>query len=362
MAILFRNTAQLTIGGMEARLTVYRSGERLRVELIPYANKTDTVYSDTLTASVTYNGETKPLAAAPFTKAVNAVFSAEAGKKSIILSSSSKIICSGISAYSHEISWKGDGTVSGASLKISEFSGLYEGEYPRLSWKVTNVPKGYRACTLGLWYNFAETAALFPKYTRSVLIDGKSAEFSYWHNNRKPLMRNAVSYRIAVGLYPEDTADTAGRDDYIEYLEIDSPVYVCSGESEYLHAPYDIRCSNLSRNRTITVSWNILTGNIGIRGVHLEVTYDGTSWDTIIWQEYSERSYLFTVPDGVKNLAFRVASFSNRSKYDRSEPAYGPWITLGMSNLYVGYNGGISAVREVVVGTAMASAVLHIGG
>ena len=44
MPILFRNTAVLTIGGMETRLTIYSQEGLLRVELVPYStNMTDTV-------------------------------------------------------------------------------------------------------------------------------------------------------------------------------------------------------------------------------------------------------------------------------------------------------------------------------
>ncbi len=361
MAILFRNTAGLTVGGMTARLTVYYTDGYLRTELAPDAEVSTTVYTGTLNVTVTYNGTNKNLASAPFTKAVSAVFPAADGQKSLVLSSAAGIVYGGTASSSITISWKGDGSLPVPSLEISYASGLLVNHGAGIRWQVDGVPEGYLAYTLGVWMYHAPRTGIAPAYTRSCLIDRKSTDFALEHTISGLAEKNCVFYRIAVGLYRANGADFAGRDDYELYLETDSPVYVCSGDSVYTIAPYDLRYSGIRRNRVVNVSWKVLPAAVQTEGFRLEYTYDNSTWYMLFWNTCPSNSYSFTLPEGKTKIAFRMFSYSTRSKYEQSEYLYGPWLEAGRSNVYVGHNGSVVPAAEVHIGSAAANAALNVG-
>ena len=361
MSILFRNTAVLTIGGMESRLTVYSQEGLLRVELAPYSSNSSETYTGTLNASVIYGGVAKQLAASPFTKAVSAVFSADKVQKSITLSSPSAIVYDGKSAVPLTVSWKGDGTLAVPSARISYASGLLIGSLAQIRWAVDGVPEGYAVRTLGVWMYRAPKTQIEPNYTRSCLLDRKNAEFSLEHHLSDLEEKNVLFYRIALGLYPVESADSAGRDDYDLYLETDSPVYVCSGNQVYTLAPCNFRCSGVRRNRVVNLTWETLPTALQTKGFRLDVTYDGGTWYRLFWDVCASKSYSYAIPQGQRKVAFRLCAYSNRSKYEISSDIYTPWVETGTSNVYVGYHGSVVPAAEVHIGSAAASAALSVG-
>lgn len=362
MAILFRNTSDLTIGGMTARLTVYSgTSGRIRVEIAPYNSAVTTAYTGSLDVTVTYNGETKPLTASPFTKAVSAVFTAVNDLRSVTISSAAEIVCGGTSSASLTVSWKGDGTVAVPELAISYYSGLLTGQSSRIEWTVNGVPEGYRACTIGVWYHIAPTTQINPAYTRSCVVDAKTSQNAFEHTIAGLADQNVVFYRIAVGLYPEDTAETAGRDDYVLYLETDSPAYVCSGDSAYTIAPVNFRYSGIRKNRTVTLTWETLAAATLTGGFRIECKYDNDTWTVLYWGALSSNSYQHTITGNPKNVAFRIRSFSTRNKYEQSAYLYGPWMEVGKSNVYVGYGGNVAPASGIYIGSEGTGAVLSVG-
>lgn len=360
MAILFRNTAVLTIGGMEARLTVYSGSGRIRVELAPFSSSVKTVYTGSLHAAVNYGGTEKTLTGSPFTQPVSAVFRGTDGEKSLTLTSE-EIVYDGKASSSVTVSWKGDGTLEGPVLRISHATGLRAGMSSQIDWTVDGVPEGYRAFTVGVWMYRAPNTMAAPSYTRSCPVDRKSTEFSLVQTLSDLETGNIVFYRIAVGLYRADGADSAGRDEYELYLETDSPSYVCSGDTVYTLAPYDLRCSGLRRNRTVTVTWKTLPDATGTEGFRLEYSRDAGDWTELFWSAWESKSYSFAVPEDCDRMIFRILAYSVRSKYEQSKYVYTPWIEIGDSNLYVGHNGNPVPAAEIYVGSASASALLHIG-
>lgn len=361
MAILFRNTADLTIGGMTARLTVYFLDGRLRAELTPDDPQTATVYTGALDVTVTYNGTVRQLSANPFTKAVSAVFKAAEGQKSLMLSSAAEIVYGGTASSSLTVSWKGDGSLAPPALGISYASGLRLDHSSRIEWNVDGVPEGYLACTLGVWMYRTLRMALEADYTRSCLIDRKCMDSGLEHSISDLEKRQAVYYRIAVGLYRADGAEYAGRDDYELYLEIETPVYVCSGSDVYTLAPHDFRCSGVLRNRVVNLTWKVLPDAVETGGFRVDYTYATGNWTQLFWSACPSNSYSFSVPEGITKIAFRILSYSTRSRNEQSEYLYGPWLEIGQSNVYVGYGGSIVPASEIRVGSGTADLVLNVG-
>ncbi len=360
MAILFRNTSVLTIGGMEARLTVYSGKDLIRVELAPYSSSVKTTYSGTLNATVTYGGTAKTLTARPFTKSVSAVFRAEDDRKRLTLTASG-IVYGGKSSSSVTISWKGDGSLGSQVLRISYDSGLRLQKNARIDWTVDGIPDGYRAYTIGVWMYRAPQTQIEPEYTRICLTERKSTEFSFEHLLSDLETGDILFYRIAVGLYRTEGADSAGRDDYDLYLETDSPAYVCSGESVYTLAPCGLRCGGIRKNRMVNVTWSRPSAATEIAGFGLEYSYDGSEWTELFWDSCASMSYSFTLPAEQKRVVFRIFAYSRRSKYEQSEYVYSPWLDVGRSNVYVGHNGSVVPAAEIHIGSAAASAFLNVG-
>lgn len=362
MAILFRNISDLTIGGMTVRLTVFSGASgRIRVEIAPYNSAVTTAYTGSLDVTVTYNGEAKALTASPFTGAVSAVFAEADGVKSVTLSSAAAIVCRGASSSSLTVSWKGDGTVAAPELAVSDYSGLLTGQSSRIEWTVNGVPEGYRAYTIGIWYHFAPATKSNPAYTRSCVMDGKTSQTAFEHTIAELTDQNVVFYRIAVGLYPEDTAETAGRDDYVLYLEMDSPAYVCSGSSVYTIAPVNLRYSGVRKNRTVTLTWDTLSVATATEGFQIECRYDNAAWELLYWGTLSSNSYYHTITGDPETVTFRIRSYSNRSKHELSAYLYGPQVEVGRSNVYVGHGGTVVPAAEVYIGSVRTDAVLNVG-
>ena len=361
MPILFRNTAVLTIGGMETRLSVYVQDGLLRVELSPYGSNPSEAYTGTLSAAVTYGAQAKQLAASPFTKAVSAVFTEDKAQRSITLSSSSAIVYDGKTSAPLTVSWNGDGTLAVPSARISYASGLLIGAPSEIRWTADGIPEGYAVRTLGVWMYRAPKTQIEPQYTRSCLQDQKSAEFSLVHTLSDLAEKNILFYRIALGLYPAESADSAERDDYELYFELDSPPYVCTEDVAYTLAPCNFRCSGVRRNRVVNLTWETLPTAIYTKGFRLEVTYNGSTWTRLFFDVCPSMSYSFAVPQDKKRVAFRLFSFSTRSKYEGSREIHTPWIEIGKSNVYVGCHGGVVPAAEVHVGSAAAIAALSVG-
>ena len=362
MAILFRNISDLTIGGMTARLTVYSgSKDLIRVEIAPYAASSSAVYSGTLNVDVTYNGETKNLTTAPFTKTVSAVFRSVGWTQTIAVSSGAAIVYGGNAVSPLTVSWKGDGSVPVPELELTYSTGLRVGMSSRIEWAVKDVPEGYRAYTIGVWYHFAPKTQIAPAYTRTCVIDRKTLDFCYDHNISGLEEKNVVFYRIAVGLYPENGADPAARDDYVLYLELDTPAYVCSGSTVYTIAPYALRWSGPKKNRVVTLTWETFPWATETKGFILHYTTSGDTWYQLFWNTCASKSYSFAVPQGTSKIAFRICSYSTRSKYEQSGYTYTPWIPVGGSNIYVGHGGSIVPAAEVHIGSAAANASLNVG-
>lgn len=361
MAILFRNTADLLVGGMKTRLTVYSHEGRLRAELIPDPDQATEVYTGALDVTVTYNGVSKRLTAAPFTKAVSAVFPEIAGQKSLSLTAAAGFVYGGAPYASVTIAWKGDGSLTGPVLRITSFSGLRLENTSRVAWTADGVPEGYIAYTLGVWMYFAPRSKIVTDYRRSCLIGQKSTDFSLEHTIDGLEEKNTVFYRIAVGLYRAGSADSAGRDDYEYYLEIDTPVHVCSGGDIYTLAPCGLHYALSRRNRVVNITWSTVEAASATKGYRLDYSCDGSSWTQIFWDSCPSASSSFTVPAGAEKIAFRILSYSDRSKYEQSTLLYGPWLELGQSNVYVGYHGGVVPAAEIHIGSAAANAVLNVG-
>jgi len=170
MAILFRTLSELKIGSMEARLTLYGNGTRLRAELEPYDPVSSTVYSSGVQVTFTYGEETVTVSDTVFDKPLNAIFEFREGIQSLNISSQAGISYKGTSAGSHTLVWKGDGSVPAPVISLLPYPGFLEGQHSRISWTVDGVPEGYTACTVGIWLYHTASAGMAPVYTRSCLL------------------------------------------------------------------------------------------------------------------------------------------------------------------------------------------------
>lgn len=351
MAILFRTISPLIVNGMEARLTVYRNENRLRVELEPYNSATTTAYTSALQATVAYNGGTETLNASPFTKKAAALFPYADNVRQITLSASS-ISYHGTTASSVTIPWQGNGTVAPPKLAISSFSGLLIGQPARVEWTVSDVPAGYTASNVGIWMYFASENKMLPTYQRSVLVSGKS-EITAFEHTPSLAEKNVLYYRIAVGVYP---STGGGAEDYVAYAEIDTPAYICSGSSLYTLAACNVRYpSVVAKGCPITIRWDLLAAATHTGRVILQYSYNQRNawYDICTLSDMSIRSWQYTITQDWTTIGFRVTATSTRNLYERALPAYGgKWAEIGKSNIYVGRNGVPVLASLVQVGSS----------
>lgn len=364
MAILFRTISDLTIDGMEARLTVYRGGDRLKVEIEPYNSATTTAYTGALQAAVTYNGVSRTFAASPFTEKVSAMFDYSADVRKLTLAASA-VSYRGTSAESCTITWKGDGTIAAPEVEISYFSGLMYGSASRIEWTADggSIPDGYTVNTVGVWFHYAEASKVAPDYTRTAVVSGRTSVMAFEHTISPLEANNVVFYRIAVALY-ENPGDA--DEDYVAYAEIDSPAYVCSGDDVYTLAPHSLRYpSTVAKGRAFTIRWELLDAATSTAGLELQYSYNGRNvwYDVCTLTDVSLRSYSYTVAADSTwtSVAFRIRSYSTRSKYETSNYSYGKWSAVGGSNIYVGRDGTPVPASAVQVGTSAASAAVSVG-
>lgn len=360
MAIVFRTISDLIIDGMEARLTVYCSGDYLKVQIEPYNSATTTAYTADLQVTVTYNGVSRTLSASPFTEKVSALFDFMRDVREVQLSAST-VSYDGVSASSRTFAWKGDGTVAAPNLSISYYSGLMLGLASRIEWEISGVPDGYTASTVGVWFYYAAATKAVPEYTRTAVVSQRTSQTAFEHTISELASKNVVFYRIAVALY-ENAGDAA--EDYVAYAEIDSPSYVCTGETIYTLAPCNLHYpSIITKGRTFTISWELLDAATGTAGVELQYSYNERNvwYDVCTLTDPSITSYPYTVTSDWTSVAFRICSYSTRSKYETSNYSYGKWSKIGGSNVYVGRDGAPVPASAVQVGAAAASAVLSVG-
>lgn len=363
MAILFRNLDTLTVGGMGTRLTVYSGADSIRVELTPYGGTTAAVYATSLEVGIAYNGEEKTISRTSFTRSESVIFPFVSDVRGITLTCEGGIVYGEgeTSVQSLELMWHGDGTLDVPVPSVTYYTGLIKGSPLRLEWKVEGIPEGYRAYTLGIEQNFATKGKVETDFTRSTETSEKTDEFVHEHTISSLEVGNCIFYRIAFGLYPEEGAEEAGRDEYVLYFELDTPIYVCSGNSEKVIAPHSLRASGIRKNRTTTVTWELPDNSLRVAGFCLEYAYEESSWYTLFWNVCPSCSYSFTVPETAKRVAFRIMSYSTRSKYETSAYCYSPWLEAAESNVYVGVSGGTARASGVYIGSAQAAQAV-VGG
>ncbi|MBO5256682.1 MAG: hypothetical protein J6C42_04175 [Clostridia bacterium] len=361
MAILFRTLTELKIGEMEARLTVYGNGKRLRAELEPYVPVSSTVYTSAVQVTFTYGGESVTVSEPAFRKPLNALFDYQGGVQTLTISSAAGITYQGSSAQTHTISWKGDGSIPAPEITLLPYPGFLKGQLSRVAWEVNGVPEGYTACTVGIWLHHTASADIAPVYTRSCLLspDERTERTFYEHFVDGAAEGHGIYYRIAVALY-EDGEESVGN--YAAYTEIETPAYVCSGSIIYTLAPHDLRCGTILKNRPFTFRWEFPTQATQVRGVEIAYAVNGTnSWYSL--GRFSEpiTAYTYTVTQDWDSIAFRVRSYSTRSKYELSYPLYSEWYRIGATNAYVGQNGKAVPAAMVQVGQKTGGAVLYVG-
>ena len=359
MAILYRTLSPLTIGGMEARLTVYGNGNRLRVELEPYAPVSTTVYGSGLEVTFTYNGESVPVSAATFTRPLNVLFDRCGGVQEIQMTSSAGIVYRDIPAETHTIRWSGDGSVPAPTVTVLPYPGLMRGKTSKISWAITGVPEGYTAYTVGIWYYYAPEVQIDPVYTRYSLLSERFETCVWEHRISNLDIGQVLYYRIAVAFY-RNAGDA--EEDYVAYAEIDSPAYVCSGSLIYTLAPYHLQCGSILKNRPILLQWEFPSLATEVGGIDIDYAVNGSStWNSLYSAAGVHTSYPYTVTKNWKTIAFRVRSYSTRSKYEMSECIYTGWLPIGASNAYIGRQGTPVPASMLQIGTKTGPAMLHVG-
>ena len=359
MAILFRTVSSLTIGTMEARLTVYGSGSRLRVELEPYDPSVKTVYPSGITVTVTYGSQSEILQKTPFDKPVNALFDSVDGVQSIRLSSSAGITYRGTTAENLTISWKGDGSVPAPAVSVSSCSGFVIDNPVTLSWRIEGVPEGYTAYTVGLWLYYATSSGTEPNYVRSSLLTERTRETEFSHTFNGAAKDHVIRYRIAVALY-KNAADAV--DDYVAYTETDSSSYVYADEGLYRIPPCNLQYGNIMKKRKFTITWDFPELATEVGGVYLDYAVNGEkNWNTIYSSTTPVKSYTCTITKNWTSIAFRIHAYSTRSRYEQSPYQYGQWVPIGTSNLFVGRNGKPVPASMIQIGQKTGSIVLQNG-
>ena len=361
MAILFRTLTELKIGGMEARLTVYGNGKRLRAELEPYDPVSSTMYTSAVAVTFTYDGESAAVSEPAFAKPLNVLFSFREGVQSLTVSSAAGISYEGRSAQTHTITWKGDDSVPAPVISLLPYPGFLKGQNSRVSWTVDGIPEGYTAYTVGVWLHYTTNADMEPVYTRSCLLtpDGRTEQMSFSHSMEDADDGHGIYYRIAVALY-ETGEESSGN--YAAYAEIETPVFVCSGSLIYTLSPYHIQCGIILKNRPFTLQWKFPTQATEVRGVRITYAVNGQrTWYSLAVIEKPITSYTYTVTQDWDSIAFCIQTYSTRSKYERSNPVYSEWYTIDAANACVGRNGKAVPAKMIQIGQKSGSAVLHIG-
>jgi len=361
MAILFRTLTELKLGDMEARLTVYGDGKRLRAELEPYDAVSSAVYTSGAEVTFTYGGESVTVSSAAFQKSLNALFDFRDGVQSLSVSSPSGISYKGVSAQTHAVSWKGDGSVPAPAIRLLPYAGFLAGQPSRIAWNVTEIPDGYTARTVGIWLYHTASAGSAPVFSRSCLLTPETwtANTFFEHTIDGAVSGYGIYYRIAVALYEKGEEDA---ERYAAYAEIDTPLYVCSGDSIYTLAPYGIRCGMVLKNRTFTFRWEYPTLATEVGGIEIAYAINGESrWYSLARVTDPITSYTYTVTQDWSSIAFRLRAYSTRSRYELSSGVFSEWIPVNATNAYVGRNGKAVPAAMVQVGQKSGSAVLYVG-
>jgi len=361
MAILFRTLTELHIGGMEARLTLYGNGKRLRAELEPYDPVSSAVYSSGMEVTFRYGSESVTVSEPAFRKPLSALFDFQDGVQSLTVSAAAGISYEGTSAQTCTFSWKGDGSVPAPVISLLPYPGFLKGQNSRVSWTVDGIPDGYTACTVGIWLHHSLSAEISPVYTRSCLLSPaeRTEQTFFEHIIDGAAEGHGIYYRIAVALY-ENGEELA--ENYVAYTEIETPAYICSGSIIYTLAPYNIQCGPVLKKRPFTIRWEYPTQATQIGGVEIAYAVNGqSSWNSLGRFTGPITSYTYTVTGDWNRIAFRIRVYSNRSRYELSRPLYSGWYTVDATNAYVGQNGKAVPVTLVQIGQKTAGAVLHIG-
>lgn len=213
------------------------------------------------------------------------------------------------------------------TVTITSFSGLMYGTSQTVEWSIENVPAGYTAYTIGMWYYYAEASEVAPDYTENVIWENeKRTDTSYTHTIDSLETNNVIYYKIAVALYK--SADDA-VEDYVAYTELESPEYVCSGDDAYTLAPYNTRCT--VTDGVATIEWNLLSAAIYTAGISIQYSYNERNvwYDIATLTDTSVTSYQYDISGQTwTSVAFRVRTYSTRSKYETSNYDYSEWISL----------------------------------
>lgn len=361
MAILFRTLSELKIGSMEARLTLYGNGKHLRVELEPYAPVSSTVYTAGIQVTFTYGEEAVTVSETVFDKPLNAMFVFREGIQSLKISSQARVSYKGTSEWSHTFAWKGDGSVPAPVISLLPYPGFLEGQNSRISWAAAGVPEGYTACTVGIWLYHTASAEMEPVYTRNCLLSPseRTQDMFFEHTVGGAEAGHGIYYRIAVALYETEEEDA---ENYTAYAEMDTPVYICSGSVINTLAPYHFQCGTILKNRPFTLRWEYPTLAEQTAGVEIAYAVNGENlWYSLGQIKGKVTSYTYTAEQNWTSIAFRIRSYSTRSKYEVSLYLYSDWYTIGATNVYVGRNGRAVPASMIQIGQKTGSAVLHVG-
>ncbi len=356
MNILFRTTADLSIDGMLAQLTVYRNGGELIVEILPY-NSQPADYTFGVAVAVSYNGVSKELSSSPFVEKMRAVFEYQDSVRTITVASDASIVYDSVTANSHAIAWKGDGTVSAPTLAVTSYSGFVTGATLLLEWRITDAASGYYARTIGIWYYYSSTQTVKP--TRYTAMNEKTSNMYYSHTLSGTAKNNTICYKVAVALYENESDE---RDDYVAYAELMSPVYTCSGSSFYAYAPINLSYSYPVLNKPIQVSWELMDNSpVSSTKVRLERALDNEfSW--YLMYDGTATSFTDTVTGTHTSVAYRVyviSSSINTSAYAYKDYCkFEPFIS---SNVYVGQSGVPKSAVGMYVGSASAVPLVYVG-
>ena len=193
-----------------------------------------------------------------------------------------------------------------------------------IRWSATPIPSKLYVYPVRLVEYYTAADAISPTWTETVIWDNeKHTENSYTTSRVYSTERETIKYKIVFRLYLNKYSDV---DNYLKEVEYTTPKYVVTGDIVYTLAPCDL--SHTINGRTVTLNWSLYPEATYTRGYKIEYTYDNSTWTQLLFNTCPSKSYSFTVPEGKTKIAFRICTYSSRSKYEQSKMVYTDWITL----------------------------------
>lgn len=342
MKLLFRSLEAFRIGGEWADFAGYiraeTDGETLLVT-IGYQSTSAGEYTGAIAVDITYNGVTKAINESVFGEKRAVQFPYDDSVKSLTLSGTDIYYKDTTYSDGKTFTWR---TAFESTPPTVTYTcpGARETSRHDFQWTITD-PLGRPAAAAGLREHFKKPTEDF--WTSGNLLTAKSTAGSVTNYVASPyVVGTLMFYSFYAAVY--ETED-AGREDYVELVEIITRTYTVS--TEYApYPPYEVNYKTPVIRAPLKISWeHIEDSAYPTTRFELERSFDGGSY-TLLYAGLS-KSFSDTIPEGTQTVTYRVRTVGSRGT---SVYCTGRTLDTVLSNLYVGVNGEVRLAGGLYIG------------